>query len=176
MSTVEKLPKMEVLYLKGREGKSYYYDVNAEIATAIDNYTAVLIPATSAAGERIVATADSTEELYVVTRNKKASTVDAYDANKQKIGAASDEEEAPFSGIMLLMWTCESETKEYHFLFADTKEEQYKNICFDSFGYEAVNIFNAFQHFLSVIFEGEGSVGMIEELKRISASDNVIAS
>lgn len=138
--------KKEILLLKGVKGPSFYVDAGSQSAEQIDDYTTLLLPVDETAGEKVIAKPETEHAIYVVTKKHKASLILNYQGTSYSVGEKDIANDViKFTGILIVIWHCEQALDEFHMLFVDTRNENvYRNISFETFGYESKDIIETF--------------------------------
>lgn len=145
MANKKKQPKKEIMYFAGKGKQSVYLEPASESAMIIDDYRGL---AFSSARGRIIITPETNNSVGVVVGKGKVRTVFVLQGDNRDLRNISKDNEK-FQGIVLLVYHCENMSNAYHILFCDTRNDAYRNICIDTFGYECSDVMGTVFEILS---------------------------
>lgn len=158
----------------GENRKSYYMDVGSQSGTLIDDYRVILFPAE---GEKVLASQDTEHSIYMTTNKRKASLILTYQGAgyvTRKKDICNDYKK--FNGILIAMWHCERALDEYHMLFIDSSNEgSYRNISFETFGYERKDIIETLFRIISAPYLNV-PIESVQDIKRAALIDDADTS
>lgn len=128
----------EIIFIGGKNHESYFVNKGSEYANHIDSYLGVLLPYNEEFTDRILLTPEDEKLVFVVSQKRKVSTVLTVE---EKDGIAITNEELlsishAFKGVLILFFHCLEEEDSYHMIYVDSRDQTYKSICFECFGYE----------------------------------------
>lgn len=145
----------ELLFGAGNNGStSYLIDKGAKTGSRIDRYGGIMIPEEKEAYP-IPISHNTGPAFYIVTKGHKISTllVENNNADSQVADESMDDplkKHIDFHGVMCLAFHCEDELEGFHLMFIDTREDNRKNIQFESFGYEDLDVIEILQLIIGI--------------------------
>ena len=141
----------EIIFIGGKNHESYFVNKGSEYANHIDAYYGILLPYGEKFAERILLTSEDDKVVFIVSRKRKVSTVLTGD-EKDRVAESNDELlsiSQSFRGVLVLFFHCLDEEDSYHMIYVDSRDQTYKSMCFESFGYEKELVFEMGKELLS---------------------------
>lgn len=152
---MKKYKKIESIFLAGNTGDSFYQEKFPEMERgqrqSISNYIAIFREDINS--EECVCASEATEHsFFIITSYKKAEAILRYNKTTYALNDKHvNEHIEKFKGEFFLIWWDEKIQDRFHFVFIDSKEEKQKNVCIDSFGYDANEVLVMAQKLVKMI-------------------------